>query len=474
MKKVLQIVLVSLLSAALCFPSTAAALSWPSLSEWPVLSSEPALSAWAAVFAISPGSTSPIGCQPETDREAAERVLNTLVEGRRTFRYDTFGDQAFWGGVMGLHRAIAGQKLGGVGPGVSPKTALEVGLKVDSEALPGDLVDKIKSGQVSLEDPATTLTLLKYNAVVGVTGFFDKSGSLISMGIQCAICHSIVDNSVAPGIGRRLDGWANRDLNVGVIISLSPNLQVIADRLGTDLTTVRKALLSWGPGKFDAELLEDGKAFRPDGKAAATLLPPAFGLAGINLHTWTGWGSVPYWNAYVANTQMRGQGTFFDPRLNNPEQYPIAVKTGDWNIRNQPDLITAKLAALHVYQLALAAPKPPRGSFDQNAALRGEVLFRGKAGCSRCHVPPLYTEPGWGMHRYNEIGVDDFQAGRSPDKVFYRTSPLRGLWTHQKGGFYHDGRFANLGEVVEHYDQLFKLGLTAEEKSDLVQFLLSL
>ena len=204
--------------------------------------------------------------------------------------------------------------------------------------LPKNLVKDLKAEKVNLDDPATTLVLLKNNAVVGLTGFFDEKGNLSSVGTQCALCHSTVDDSFAPGIGKRLDGWANRDLNVGAIISLAPNLKVIAERLGVDLATVKKVLASWGPGKFDAVLLEDGIGFRPDGKPAATLLPPTFALSGFNLHTWTGWGSVTYWNAYVANTQMRGKGTFYDPRLNNPNKYPIAVKTGDWNIRNKPDL----------------------------------------------------------------------------------------------------------------------------------------
>lgn len=409
----------------------------------------------------------------QLSKAAQESSLLTLREGQKTFRYDTFGDEHFWGGTLKLHKAIAGEKLGGVGPGVSPKTALSLGLKVDSESLPANLINDLKAGKVNLNDPATTLALMKLNSVVGVKGFFDKAGNLVSMGIQCALCHSTVDNSVAPGIGRRLDGWANRDLNVGKIISIAPNVQVIADRLGVDVATVKSALLSWGPGKYDAELLQDGKAFRPDGKPAATLIPPAFGLAGINLHTWTGWGSIPHWNAYVANTQMNGLGTFFDPRLNNPEQFPIAVKTGDWNIRRKPDLVTPKLAALHFYQLSLVAPKPPVNSYDQAAAAQGKALFNGRAQCSRCHVPPLFTEPGWGLHTPSEMGIDSFQADRSPTHR-YRTAPLRGLWTHQKPGFYHDGRFATLGDVIDHYNQLLKLGLTEQEKCYLIEYLKSI
>ncbi len=415
------------------------------------------------------------------DGAIEDTAARMLRDGRQTFRFDTFGDEAFWGDTLHLHQAIAGDKFGGVGPGVSPKTALAVGLKVDVDALPPTLVSRLRSGRVDLDNPATTLELLKLDAVVGVKGFFDRSGRLQSVGITCAICHSTVDNSLASGIGHRLDGWANRDLNVGVIIALAPNLTPVADRLGVDVATVRTVLRSWGPGKFDAELLHDGKAFRPDGRPAATLIPPAFGLAGVHLHTWTGWGSVTYWNAYVANTQMRGQGTFFDPRLNDPGRFPIAARTGDWNIRNSPDLVTAKLAALHFYQLAIPAPAPPEGSFDKTAAQRGQRLFVGKAGCARCHVPPLYTEPGWAIHRPEEIGVDDFQAQRAPVTTIngepfigYRTPPLKGLWTHTKGGFYHDGRFATLHEVVEHYNQHFALRLTEREKQDIVEYLKSL
>jgi hypothetical protein len=236
---------------------------------------------------------------------------------------------------------------------------------------------------------------------------------------------------------------------------------------------LKKVLLGWGPGKYDAELLHDGKAARPDGKTAATLLPAAFGLAGVNNHTWTGWGSVTHWNAYVANTQMRGKGTFFDPRLNDEKKFPLAVKAKDWNIRNDPDLVTSKLPSLHFYQMSIVAPKPPAGSFDAAAASRGQAVFNGNADCKRCHVPPLFTEPGWPMHTASEIGIDDFQAKRSPDER-YRTTPLRGLWTHMKGGFYHDGRFATLKDVVEHYNAHFKLKLTDAEVNDLVEYLKSL
>ena len=409
----------------------------------------------------------------ENDRMIAAHAQQMIEEGRRIFRFDTFGSEEFWGDQLQLHKAIAGAKNGGVGGGVSPKTALSVGLKVDVDALPADLQAQLKAGKVDLDDPATTLALLKLNAVVGVKGIFDNKESLKSMGIQCALCHSTVDDSFAPGIGKRLDGWAARDLNVGVIVSLAPNLKPFTDLLGVDETTVKKVLTSWGPGRFDAELDKDGKAFRPDGGQAGTLIPPAFGLAGVNLHTWTGFGAVPYWNAYVAATEMHGKGVFFDARLNDKSQYPVSAKSGAGNTRGTPDMVTSKLAALHIYQLAIPAPRPPKGSFDEKAAGHGEAIFAGKAKCATCHVPPLFTEPGNNLHAPSEIGVDAFQAERSPTHM-YRTAPLAGLWAHQKGGFYHDGRFASLRDVIEHYDTFMKLGLTEQEKNDLVEYLKSL
>jgi hypothetical protein len=407
------------------------------------------------------------------DEVISKHAQQMMENGRQIFRYDTFGSEAFWGDALQLHKAIAGEKNGGVGGGVSPKTALSVGLKVDADALPESLKQQLKEGKVNLDDPAITLALLKLNAVVGVTGHFDKNGNLHSMGIQCAFCHSTVDESFAPGIGRRLDGWANRDLNVGAIVSLAPNLKPFTDLLGVDAATVKKVLASWGPGCFDAELDKDGKALRPDGKRACTLIPPAFGLAGVNLHTWTGFGSVTYWNAYVAATEMHGSGRFFDARLNNADQYPVAARSGSGNTRGTPDRVTSKLAALHFYQLAIPAPKPAEGSFDKGAAAQGKEIFSGKGKCSGCHVPPLFTEPGNNLHAPSEVGVDSFQADRSPTHM-YRTAPLAGLWSHAKGGFYHDGRFATLGDVTEHYNQVLRLGLSEQEKAALVEYLKSL
>jgi hypothetical protein len=400
-------------------------------------------------------------------------AVREIREGRDTFRYATFGDEAFWGDGLGLHLAIAGAANGGTGPGVSPTAALAAGLKVDVDALPRSVLRAIARGKLDLGDPAVTLELLKLDAVVGVTGFFDSAGRITSMGIQCALCHSTVDDTFTKGIGRRRDGWANRDLNIGAIVALAPRLQPVASLLGVDVATVRAVLNSWGPGRFDASLLIDGKAFRPDGKSASVLIPPAFGLAGINLHTWTGWGGVSHWNAFVANLEMHGQGTFFDPRLDDASRFPIAARERFGHVRAEEDMITPLLPALQLYQLALPAPKPPRGSYDLAMAKRGESVFSGKADCARCHVPPLYTEPGWNMHTGTEIGIDEFQASRSPDQ-HYRTSPLRGLWTHTTGGFYHDGRFPTLAAVIDHYDAHFSLGLSSGEKADLAEYLKSL
>jgi hypothetical protein len=450
------------------------------------------VSRWASLHAAASGPDNAI------KNAAVQNAISKVEAGEQIFRFDTFGDQAFWGDTLNLHKAIEGAALGGVGPGVSPKTALAVGLKVDVDALPKNLVQQIEKGRVNLNDPAVTVALLQLNAVVGVTGIFNSSGKLQSMGIQCALCHSTVDNSnpalcagqITPNpgtgcIGHRLDGWPNRDLNVGAIVALAPNLSPLANLLGTDQATVRKVLHSWGPGKFDAELLLDGKPFNPeqvtDGTvtgtnvSGASLIPPAFGLAGVNLHTWIGWGSVPHWNAFVANLEMHGKGRFFDPRLNNAEQFPIAAANGFGDlphINPDDDQITPKLAALQLYQLSLPAPKPTV-PFNQDAAERGDALFSGKAGCNNCHVEPLWSEPGWNMHTASDVCIDSFQADRGPDHR-YRTSPIGAMSTHFKGGFYHDGRFPDLNAVVEHYNKCMSLGLTDSEKSDLIQYLISL
>jgi hypothetical protein len=421
----------------------------------------------------------------EWDDKIGKNSSEMFEEGRKTFRFETFGSEAFWGDKLRLHTTIVGEKKGGTGPGLTPRQALQLGLKVDVGAVPKLLVEVLQEGAVSLDNPETTLELLRAGAVVGVKGVFDDDENITGIGITCALCHSTVDDSFVKGIGRRLDGWPNRDLDVGRIVAFAPTLKPFSDLLGVDEATVKKVLHSWGPGKYDAELNFDGKAFRPDGKSAATVLPAAFGLAGVNLHTYTGFGSVTYWNAYVANTQMYGQGTFFDPRLKDAGRYPVAARAGLADMRAAPaatekhgggarvDRVSDKLAALHFYQLAIPAPRPPEDSYDKQRAARGEQIFNSKAGCARCHVPPLFTEPGYQLHTPEEIGIDDFQASRSPEGK-YRTTPLRGLFTRAKGGFYHDGRFADLPAVVRHYEGVLKVSLSEEERTDLVEYLKSL
>lgn len=426
-----------------------------------------------AVIAISQCTkvkNSEVVDQPAQSR-VNEQSKELIQQGKQIFRYDAFGDEDFWSGTLHIDKAISGSQNGGFGTGISPVTALSVGLKVDIDALPADLVAAIKAGAVNLNDPATTLALLKLNAVVGVKGNFDPSGHLQSIGITCASCHSTVDNSFAQGIGHRLDGWPNRDLNVGAIIALTDNAEPIAKMLHVDEPTLRDVLGKWGPGKFPAILFMDGKAFRPDGKIAANLIPAAFGLKDIELTTYTGWGSISYWNAFVANLEMHGKGDFFDARLNDPVKYPIAVENGFYNVVHTPDLITSKLPALRAYQHSLPTPEPPAGSFDKVAAAKGKSIFLTKAKCASCHALPIYADNL--LHSGNEIGIDNFEANRSPTGK-YRTTPLVGLLAKSKGGFYHDGRFATLSDVVNHYDSYFLLRLTAEEKINLVEYLKSL
>jgi phage baseplate assembly protein gpV len=448
-----------------------------------------ALATTLAAFSLSNPDDSPGACDAQSvdaPGQGCAKALAALFEqGKQIFRFDTFGDEDYWGGTLQLHKAIEGAALGGVGPGVSPKTALTVaGLKVDVDALPGDLQAKLKQGKVDLDSPATTLALLKLNAVVGVKGVFDKGGgSLSSIGITCALCHSTVDDSFAPGIGKRLDGWPNQDLNTGLIVSLAPNLAPVADKiLGASdeatIDTLKKVLLSWGPGFYDAEVNIDAIGFRPDGKSAAVRIPAAYGHLGEDLHTWTGgFGNVTYWNAYVANLQMHGKGNFNDERFNDPAKYPAAVRAGSFKVRHDPDLVTSKLAPLHFYQLSLKAPKPPAGSFDPEAAKRGEAIFNGQGKCAECHMPPLYTDAGYNAHTPAEMCIDSFQADRGPTGAIgstYVTPQLKGLWARSKRGFFHDGRFPTLLAVIDHYDACFTLGLRPDEKRDLVEFLKSL
>jgi len=413
--------------------------------------------------------------------DTVRNSVQLLFQGRQIFRFDTYGDEAFWGDTLRLHETLNQ---------LTPRQAFGLGLKVDADALSDSLREKIKKGKIDLADPEVTLTLLRRNAVLGVVGFFERR-QLRSVGLTCAVCHSTVNDSLAPGIGERLDGWANRDLNAGAIIAAAPNIAPITELLRIVHPTitdddVRTVLLKWGPGKFDAELILDGKTTQPDGRSAATLIPNAFGLGGHNLHTWTGgWGTITYWNAFVANLELHGIGNFFDARLDNAAQFPIAAaaRLGHISVPEDQDQITSKLPALAYYQLSLPAPKPRRGvDFDRSAARRGDELFNGKANCASCHHEPIWTEPGWNTHTPAEMRIDSFQADRSPDRT-YKTMNLEALFVRErglfmkpedKGRFYHDGRFQTLLDVVQSYNTRFGLGLTDQEISDLIEYLKSL
>ena len=363
----------------------------------------------------------------------------TLKEGKSIFRFDTFGDETFWTDTLRMHEVIRNS--------VSPLTALSVGLKVDADALPEAVKTAITSGGVDLTAPATTVTLLKLGAVVGVRGQVDENGTLQRVGITCALCHSTVDNSFMPGIGRRLDGWPNRDLNVGAIVSLSPAL-----------TPAQKTVYgSWGPGMYDPR-------FNIDGKNMPVVIPPAFGLRHVAREIYTGDGPVSYWNAYVAITQMHGHGHFSDPR--------IGVDIDN----TPPDLVSSKLAALREYQFSLDAPAPIPGSFDEQAARRGHAVFNGVAKCASCHLAGSLSDVNAGrLHPAAEVGQDPAYAERSATKL-YRTTPLRGLWhpPQLKGPYFHDGKAPTLADAVEHYVGLFNLKLSEQQKRDLVEYLKTL
>lgn len=351
------------------------------------------------------------------------------------FRFETFGDEAFWTGKARLHEIVQNS--------VSPTKALAVGLKVDADAIPADVATAIKAGKVDLESPATTVTLLKFDAVVGLKGTVataDGKDRLVRLGITCALCHSTVDNSFAKGIGHRLDGWPNRDLDVGAIIALSPAVPAHQKVIYN----------SWGPGKYDPR-------FNMDGKSTPLVLPPAYGLAKVKNETFTAEGPISYWNAYVAVTQMHGLGVFKDERLGI-------------DVRNTPDLVGPLLPALRVYQHSLETPGPPDGSFDAEAAHRGRLVF--DRSCAQCHVGASGTDNNDGvLHAPGETGLDSSYALRTTTKA-YRTTPLRGLWQHPP--YFHDGSAATLEAVVGHYDRVRKLDLTEAQRSDLVQFLKTL
>ena len=372
--------------------------------------------------------------------------------GQEIFRYDTFGDEQLWTDVLGLHEAVQS---------ISPLTALSVGLKVDADALLPPIVRALEDGQLNVNDPAVTRRLLRLNAVVGVVAEV-TDGRVRSLGITCALCHSTVDDSVATGIGRRLDGWPNLDLNVGAIVGLSKS-PVVAPFLAE--------FAQWGPGKYDARhhAFDGMNLLLRHSPSIPVVIPPAYGLERVGFETYTADGPISYWNAYVAITQMGGQGSFSDPRIG-------------LTVSQTPDLVTPKLAALFAYQRGLAAPPPPPGSFDEAAAQRGQAVFNdpalGLGRCSRCHMAPVYTDVLSGpnpqvpvVHTAAEIGADTEYPLRSATGG-YRTTPLRALWQHAP--YFHDGRAADLMAVVNHYDSHFMLGLSAQQKDDLVEFLKSL
>ena len=388
----------------------------------------------ALATACAPKETGGDTAQP-TAAATNDRSPETLAEGKRVFRFETFGDEQFWTDTARMHEVVR--------KSVSPATALKVGLKVDAEAIPAEVAAAIKAGQVDLNDPATTVTLLKLDAVVGLKGTVttvNGKDSLTRLGITCALCHSTVDDSFSPGIGRRQDGWPNRDLNVGAIVALSPAI-----------TPAQKAVYNgWGPGKYDPR-------YNIDGKNTPLVLPPAYGLAEVQNETYTAEGPISYWNAYVAVTQMHGHGNFSDPRLTI-------------DVKQSPDLVTPKLAALRSYQHSLAAPPPPAGSFDVAAAERGRTVF--DANCVSCHVGATNTDNNAGtLHAPSETGMDSAYALRTATRM-YRTTPLRGLWQHPP--YFHDGSAANLTAVVAHYNRVRKLSLTAAQQKDLVEYLKTL
>lgn len=399
----------------------------------------------AAILAAGAVAVLVTACGGGSEQPASSATDPALVaQGQQIFRFDTFGDESLWSDTLRLHEAI--------GTAVDPTTALAVGLKVDAEALPAAVVQGIQNGSVDLTSPDTTIALLKLNAVVGVQGRVESINGkdiLTRVGVTCALCHSTVDDSFAPGIGRRLDGWANRDLDPGAIIALSPALSA----------TAKAVYSSWGKGKYDPR-------FNLDGINGPQVIPPAYGLLGIHRITSTGDGEdIAYWNRYVAVTQMGGHGTFSDAR------------TGV-NVTNGPDdLVTSKLPALQAYQLTLAAPPPPAGSFDPAAAQRGRLVFEGAGTCSSCHSGPEFTDANVRLHAASEVvsepepnGAPSW-ASRSATKQ-YRTAPLAGLWQHAP--YFHNGSAPTLEAVVQAYDSKKSLGLSTTEVSDLVQYLKSL
>ena len=396
------------------------------------------LAAAAAVFATACGGGSGRAEDPPADPAVA------IAQGKQIFRFDTFGDETQWTDALRMHEVIR--------TAVDPVTALSVGLKVDAEALPAIVTQGIQDGSIDLKSPDTTVALLKLDAVVGLKGTVETIGgkdTLTRVGITCALCHSTVDNSFAPGIGRRLDGWPNRDLNPGAIIALSPALSA----------ATKAVYNSWGPGKYDPR-------FNQDGLNGPQVIPPAYGLEGIHRITSTGDGDeLAYWNRYVGVTQMGGHGSFSDPRTG------VNVTNGT------DDLITAKLPALQAYQLTLPAPPPPAGSFDPVAAQRGKLVFNGPGTCAGCHSGNEFTDANSRLHPPTDAvsepepnGAPSY-ASRSATKQ-YRTAPLKGLWQHAP--YFHNGSAATLEDVVQTYNAKRFLGLTPSQMADLTQYLKSL
>ena len=397
--------------------------------------SSPLIRGVAAVGALSLVAAVVVACGGGSGGEGQ------VAEGQQIFRFDTFGDEAFWTDKLKMNQVIA--------TAVSPATALSVGLKVDSEAIPAAVATGIKNGTVDLNSPATTIALLKLNAVVGVKGTVQTVNgvdTLTKVGITCALCHSTVDNSFSAGIGKRLDGWPNRDLNPGAIIALSPALDA----------ATKAVYNSWGKGKYDPR-------FNIDGKSKPTVIPPAYGLQDIHKVTFTGdGGDIAYWNRYVGVTQMGGQGSFVEPRLN------LSITNGT------VDMVTTKLPSLQAYQLSLASPPPPAGSFDPAAAARGKVVFEGAGKCSTCHSGPTFTDANTKLHPVSDSVVEPetpSYAARSATKL-YRTSPLKGVWQHAP--YFHDGSAATLEDVVQVYNTKQSLGLNAQQIADVAQYLKSL
>ena len=390
----------------------------------------PSVLVWTSVACTPDESTTGL---PESEAEPTALVASDVQEGREIFRFDTFGNETFWTDSAGLHNVINT---------LAPLTALQVaGLKVDARALPDALRDQIRNGDLDLSDPANTIALIGLNAVVGVKGRVED-GKVVRVGVTCALCHSTVDNSLTAGIGRRLDGWPNRDLNVGLIISL---------------TSLPDAPFNtWGPGMYDPRI-------NFDGKNTPLVLPPAFGLRHVAKETYTGDGPVSYWNAYVAITQMHGHGRFVDPRI-------------DVNVNNTPpDLVSSKLDALRAYQFSLETPDAKRGTYDREAAERGKRVFF-KAGCADCHRGRIFSDINSGkLWEPDEVGQNGAYAERTATKK-YRTTPLRGLWNPPQldGPYFHDGSAPTLEAVVQHYIELFDFTLTPKQKRDLVEFLKTL